>query len=323
MSQSKVNGVVEMNYAYSPFGQQVARYIAGQPTVSLHDELGHWLGDYDGAGSPVRQVVWLDDLPIVAFDGDAIRDIQSDHLGTPRVVIDRATDRAIWKWSILGEAFGSDAPIEDSDGDGKKYVFDMRFPGQRYDAVTGLFQNGWRDYDPASGRYVQSDPIGLAGGMSTYAYVGSRPYMQIDPAGLWALGIEAYLGVGGGVNVAWSNGKLEFTGKVGVGVGGGLAWDPEGAPSMHAKDCGSGLIARTTFNAAGGLGVGPVSAQASWAKVTENVFDPSQKRYVGDWGTNGYTTPISPTIGFDEKLQGVGLRFGVSLSAEAGSYSNW
>ncbi|NID15940.1 hypothetical protein [Luteibacter yeojuensis] len=107
MSQATVNGVVELNYAYNPFGQQVAKYIAGQTTVSLHDEAGHWLGDYDGAGQPIRQVAWLDDLPIVAIDGNAIRDIQTDHLRTPRVVIDRATDKAIWTWSIVHSCRGS------------------------------------------------------------------------------------------------------------------------------------------------------------------------------------------------------------------------
>jgi len=186
MSQAKVNGVVEMNYAYSPFGQQVAHYIAGQTTVSLHDEAGHWLGDYDGVGRPIRQMVWLDDRPMVALDGDAIRDVQSDRLGTPRVVVDRATDKVIWNWALTGDAFGSEAPNEDADGNGSTYVFDMRLPGQRYDAVTELFQNGWRDYDPASGRYIQSDPIGLAGGISTYAYVGSNPYGRVDPTGLRA-----------------------------------------------------------------------------------------------------------------------------------------
>ncbi len=323
MTQAKVNGVVEMNYAYDPFGQQVGKYIAGTTTVSLHDESGRWLGDYDGAGKPIRQVIWLDDLPVSAIDGDTIRDIQPDHLGTPRVVVDRASNKVIWRWKLYGEAFGTDAPKEDPDGDGTKYVFDMRFPGQRYDSVTGLFQNGWRDYDPSSGRYIQSDPIGLEGGISTYAYAMNNPYVNADPLGLWSLGFEAYLGVGGGVNVAWSNGKLEFTGKVGVGVGGGLAWDPDGTPSKHSKDCGSGLIARTTFNASGGVGMGPVSAQAAWGKVTENVFDLSPKRYVGDWGTRGYTTPISPMIGIDNKFHGASVRFGISLSAEAGSYSNW
>jgi RHS repeat-associated protein len=45
----------------------------------------------------------------------------------------------------------------------------MRFPGERHDAATGLYHNDFRDYDPTVGRYVQSDPIGLAGGISTYA----------------------------------------------------------------------------------------------------------------------------------------------------------
>ena len=184
MSQAKVNGVVEMNYAYNPFGQQVARYIAGETIVSVHDEGGHWIGDYDGAGRPIRQVVWLDNVPVSALDGDAIRDIETDHLGSPRVVVDRATDKAAWSWSLTGDAFGSNAPNEDVDGDGRKYVFDMRFPGQRYDAVTRLYQNGWRDYDPTSGRYVQSDPLGLKGGISTYSYAASRPHNAIDPSGL-------------------------------------------------------------------------------------------------------------------------------------------
>lgn len=323
MSQAKVNGVVEMNYAYNPFGQQVARYIAGQTTVSLHDEAGHWIGDYDATGRPIRQVVWLDDLPLAALDGDAIRDIQTDHLGTPRLVVDRTTDKAIWSWAVTGEAFGSNAPNEDVDKDGNKYVFDMRFPGQRYDAVTGLFQNGWRDYDPASGRYIQSDPVGLTGGASTYAYVGNNPYVKTDPEGLWAFGFEIYAGVGAGVNLAWSNGKLEFTGKVGVGVGGGLAWDPDGTPSVHAKDCGAGLIARTTLNASAGVGIGPVSVQGAFSSATENVFDPVPKRYPGDWGNGGYQTKITPTINAENEFKKVGIRFGVSLSAEAGSYSNW
>ena len=73
MSQAKVNGVVEMNYAYNAFGQQVAKFIAGQTTISLHDEAGHWLGDYDSAGRPIRQVVWLDNLPVAVRDATGVR----------------------------------------------------------------------------------------------------------------------------------------------------------------------------------------------------------------------------------------------------------
>ncbi|WP_448096667.1 RHS repeat-associated core domain-containing protein [Luteibacter yeojuensis] len=324
MAQAKVNGVVEMNYAYNPFGQQVARYIAGTTTVSLHDESGRWLGDYDGAGRPIRQIVWLDDLPVAAIDGDAIRDIQPDHLGTPRAIVDRASNKVIWTWSLYGEAFGTSPPVEDPDKDGTKYVFDMRFPGQRYDAVTGLFQNGWRDYDPSSGRYIQSDPIGLAGGISTYAYVGNNPYTKTDVFGLWSFGVEAYLGLGGGFNIAWQAGTLEVTGRIGVGFGGGVAIDPNGSPSAHAKPCGSGYIGRTTAAASLGGGLGPIAAQFAAGGSSENVFDLSPKSHAMDWGTRGYRVPPTAVISLDgTKPQRAAVRAAASIGFEFGSYTNW
>jgi RHS repeat-associated protein len=72
----------------------------------------------------------------------------------------------------------------DPDGDGIAVEFNQRFPGQYYDQETGLNYNYFRDYDPAIGRYIQSDPIGLAGGMNTYAYVGGNPVGYVDPFGL-------------------------------------------------------------------------------------------------------------------------------------------
>ncbi len=193
------DGVVAMRYLYNAMGERVHRAGSDIAVATLYDEDGKWIGDYDANGQPIQQAVWLDDLPVGLLVGAGAQQklyyIEADALGTPRVVIDPDRDVAVWRWDLAGEAFGDSAPNEDADGDGTAFVFDMRFPGQRYDSATGLNYNYFRDYDPGTGRYVQSDPIGLDGGMSTYGYANGSPLVYSDPEGLIAGRILLGLGM--------------------------------------------------------------------------------------------------------------------------------
>lgn len=188
MRAVKHDGTVAMSYLYNAKGERVYKAGSGVAVTTLYDEAGRWVGDYDVNGQPIQQVIWLDDLPVGLLVGAGASQklyyIEADALGTPRVVIDPDRNVAVWRWDLAGEAFGDSAPNEDVDGDSISFVFDMRFPGQRYDSATGMNYNYYRDYDPSTGRYVQSDPIGFAGGTSTYGYVGGSPLVSTDFYGL-------------------------------------------------------------------------------------------------------------------------------------------
>ena len=106
--------------------------------------------------------------------------IHVDHLNTPRMVADEM-QRVVWRWEQQ-EPFGDSVPDENPSALGL-FEFPMRFPGQYFDEESGLAFNFYRDYDPVVGRYIESDPIGLRGGLNAYAYA-VNPLLQIDPLGL-------------------------------------------------------------------------------------------------------------------------------------------
>jgi RHS repeat-associated protein len=133
--------------------------------------------------------VWLRDTPMAMFTPDPANPsgeplvyfIHTDHLNTPRVVVDRQ-NRVRWRW--LAEPFGTSAPETNPSGLGV-FTQNLRFPGQYADAESGLFYNYHRYYAAGGGGYTQSDPIGLAGGsVSTYGYGGGNPVSYTDASGL-------------------------------------------------------------------------------------------------------------------------------------------
>jgi RHS repeat-associated protein len=136
----------------------------------------------------LREYVWLGATPVadvrpdpVAGNPPVISYILADHIDTPRVVIDRGGQQR-WRW--MADPFGVAVPEENPQGVGA-FGFRLRFPGQYADSESGLNYNYFRTYDPSTGRYTQSDPIGLGGGVNTYTYVGGNPASRVDPAGLF------------------------------------------------------------------------------------------------------------------------------------------
>lgn len=171
-------------YAYNGGGERVAKKNATQNSLFVYDENGRLLGEYTNTGAPIQTFLWLDDTLVGIRQSSTTYYVETDHLGTPRKVIDPVTNAAVWSWDFLGSAFGTNSPIAPS------FSLGLRFSGQYFDAETGLNYNYYRDYEPATGRYIESDPIGLAGGIDTYAYADLRPVDEIDPSGAQTINKE-------------------------------------------------------------------------------------------------------------------------------------
>jgi RHS repeat-associated protein len=127
--------------------------------------------------------------------------IHADHLNTPRLVAD-ATGTTVWRWDQQ-EPFGNNPADENPSGLGA-FDLPLRLPGQYFDKETNLHYNYFRDYDPSIGRYAESDPLGLRGGLNTYTYVNSQPLTSTDSEGLqaWTPRLPGYRSPQNAVNAA-------------------------------------------------------------------------------------------------------------------------
>jgi len=147
-----------------------------------------------------------------------VRWIHTDHLNTPLRVL-TSGETVTWLWDP--NPFGENPADDDPDGNGLTFEQNVRFPGQRLDAETGKHYNGFRDcYDPETGRYCQPDPIGLAGGINTYAYVSSSPLSSADPTGEFGISGFVFGAISGGASGFISSGG-KWQGAVIGGVSGG------------------------------------------------------------------------------------------------------
>src|SRR5712692_4730543 len=173
------------SYAYNAQRQRTRKTIAGITTVYHYDLSGNLLAETNLDGTVIRDYVYTDTTPVAKIEAGTIPEtlvsLPTDHLNTPRLATN-PQGQTVWRWD--GNAFGDTAANEDPSNTGTLTKINLRYPGQYFDQETGLHYNWNRYYDPKSGRYISSDPIGLLGGMNTYAYANLNPLRNIDPYGL-------------------------------------------------------------------------------------------------------------------------------------------
>jgi RHS repeat-associated protein len=164
----------------------VKKTTRGSSRYFAYDEAGHLVGEYDNSGNLIQETVWFGDTPVAALRpngaGVNLFYVHTDHLNTPRRISRPSDNVIVWRWD--GDPFGTTVANEDPDGDSNSFAYALRFPGQYLDSETGLHYNYFRDYDPALGSYLESDPLGMVDGPSTYAYVRNSPVGLTDRYGL-------------------------------------------------------------------------------------------------------------------------------------------
>ena len=172
-------------YVYNALGQLVEKSGSAGTVLLVYDESGHLLGEYSITGTLIQETIWMGDIPVATLRPNGspgcttnpvcVFYVHTDHLGTPRKITASTSSNTLeWRWDP--DTFGTAVPSG-------ALTYNLRFPGQYALSETGLSYNYLRDYDPTIGRYIESDPAGLRGGINTYAYVEDDPLDGIDPFG--------------------------------------------------------------------------------------------------------------------------------------------
>ncbi|PMQ04533.1 putative deoxyribonuclease RhsC [Dyella sp. AD56] len=281
------------SYYVSPEGQRLRKTVTGASTYFAPDAGGPLLAESWAGGW--NDYVWLNGRLVARVVNGQLQAIHDDQVGRPEVITD-ANRKVVWR----ARNFAFDRTVTVAN----PVPLNLGFPGQYYDAESGLWNNGFRDYSPGKGGYIEVDPLGLAAGINPYAYVNNNPLNHLDPFGLWSFSLEAYAGFGGAITFGRDPTTSEWFhgGRLGVGLSVGGSVDPKGArPGADGKDCDHA----TTLG---------VFEQGNYTAgvVGGNLFQAAAGIYLDD-SKREYFDPPGPSDHLQFNRYGIGLGYSVGL----------
>ena len=196
LSAVNTSGGALASYTYDGFGQRLIKTVSGTyGEIYQYGQNGMLLEETNATGVAQADFIYLNGRPVAVLNGSTLYYLHTDHLGTPQLATDSNQNVA---WQATYQPFGQ-ASVSGT------VTQNLRFPGQYFDLESGWNHNGFRNYLPGLGRYIEPDPlamqgsarfynpqtgrflredaIGLLSGINKYAYVDDDPVDFIDPMG--------------------------------------------------------------------------------------------------------------------------------------------